>query len=320
MDASWRTSTYKGYLSIIGENSHIRTEIVPERGSKLVSIIYKQTGREWIYSTDISWSKPLHYGMAWEEADRSGWDELFPTILPCLCPDDFYKGRELPDHGELWSLPWDYAIGGSTAELWVKGVQIPYDFKKTYRLEGPELHIHYELHNPTCHAFSYIWAPHCLVKIEEGMKLSMGNPHSNILMLHSRMERFEPDGRVDSYPLIKLSGGKSIDLSVVEPKLNLHAEKYWFVDRQIRGEFEIKTPHTQESLVMIYSPESLPYLAVWTNYGGYWGDYNLAIEPSTSYLDDVESSFHTGKVKTINGNGTESWNLKVLLKQGGVHQ
>ncbi|MBP1992992.1 DUF4432 family protein [Paenibacillus eucommiae] len=334
----WRISSYKGHLSIIGENAQIRTELVPARGSKLVSLMNKQTGREWIYTADQSnhaehandadqsnhtdrfWKEPLSSGMAWDAADRSGWDELFPTISPCLSPDAAFSGRQLPDHGEVWSLPWEYAIKGDDLELWVKGVQLPYLFRKTYRIEESALHIQYELQNCSSHSFSYIWAPHCLLKIEAGMKLA-GKPFAGIqppqqiLMRHSKMERFESEAVYSTYPFIKTKEGQIIDMRIVEPKLQLHAEKYWFVNRVTEGNISIQAPQTKESFQFEYSAEDLPYLAIWSNYGGYWNDYNLAIEPSTSFLDDVESSSYAGKVKTIQGHSTESWYLKVSLQQ-----
>ena len=30
-----------------------------------------------------------------------GADECLPTIAPCS-----WRGRELPDHGEVWNVPW----------------------------------------------------------------------------------------------------------------------------------------------------------------------------------------------------------------------
>lgn len=317
--ASWRISSYKGHISIIGENARIRTELVPARGSKMVSLLNKQTQREWIHAAedaDRFWKEPLSSGMDWAAADRSGWDELFPTISPCLSPDAAFLGRQLPDHGEVWSLPWEYAIKEDKLELWVKGVQLPYLLKKIYRMEDSALYIQYELQNCSPHSFSYIWAPHCLLKAEAGMKLEVLQPSQNILMRHSKLERFEAEAVYSTYPFIKTKDGQIIDMRIVEPKLHLHAEKYWFVNRVTEGKVSIQAPLVKESFQFEYSAEELPYLAIWSNFGGYWNDYNLAIEPSTSYLDDVESSYQAGKVKKINGQGTESWHLKVSLHQG----
>ena len=38
---------------------------------------------------------------------------------------------------------------------------------------------------------------------------------------------------------------------------------------------------------MMFPKEQVPYLAIWANYGGYQGQYHLALEPATGLLDNL---------------------------------
>jgi hypothetical protein len=137
---TWRKAEYQGMTSIVGENDSLRVEIVPGRGAKLVSLINKLTHREWVYKHNDTW-KPLTYGMIWEDGDRSGWDEMFPTILACPCPNEPWQHARFPDHGEVWTLPWEYELTDNSVRMWVQGVMVPYIFEKTYTLSENKIMI-----------------------------------------------------------------------------------------------------------------------------------------------------------------------------------
>lgn len=96
------TGTYRGFLSVIAESVDARIEIVPELGAKIVSIVYKPTGKEWLLDSGNRLLQQPEYGSTFVDWDMSGWDECFPTIESCMIGID--RKIQLPDHGELWSL------------------------------------------------------------------------------------------------------------------------------------------------------------------------------------------------------------------------
>lgn len=308
--ATWRESTYKGMPSVVGENAELRVEIVPGRGGKLVSYRSKSSGKEWAFQTEVPW-KPLTYGMNWDDGDRSGWDEMFPTILACPCPDQPWRGTEYPDHGEVWTLPWCYALQEDSVRMWVHGVKVPYQFSKTYSISNGTLHTNYEVHNPTPHAFSYLWCAHNLLAVSPGMKLLIPPHLDTVQYQYSHLNRLTPKayGR-SSFPFVK---DLSVDLSVIEPNLGQHAEKYWFEGDVTEGRTGIYDPESGETLGYTYSPEDVPYLAVWANYGAFNGDYTCALEPATGYLDDVYIASVMNKVKSVAAYGHTEWTFQISL-------
>ena len=50
---------------------------------------------------------------------------------------------------------------------------------------------------------------------------------------------------------------------------------------------------------MRYDPEKLPYLGLWCTMGGYRGDCNAALEPTTGYYDSIPRALETGRVRML---------------------
>jgi hypothetical protein len=290
------TTVFEGYESVVGENDAIRVELVPARGGKLVSLIDRATGREWVYRSNAAW-KPLQYGMQWDDGDRSGWDEMFPTILACPCPDEPWRHAGYPDHGEIWTLPWECELEESSVRMRVHGVQVPYIFGKTLSLSGKNLITTYEVRNPTPFSFSYLWCAHNLLAIQPGMRWVTDPKLDWVTFQYSHGDRLTPKpyGRT-AYPL---AGDPQTDLAAIGDKLGEHAEKYWFEGDVTAGNAGIFDPATGEALTYLYDPADVPYLAVWANYGVFNDDYTAALEPATGYLDDVYAARLLRKVKTV---------------------
>lgn len=306
----WRESLYKGFPSTVGENEEMSVEIVPSRGSKLVSLINKKSQRNWIYQNEVPW-EPLQYGMNWGDGDRSGWDEMFPTILPCPCPNTPWQHVVFPDHGEVWALPWEYEIIGNQVKMRVHGVQVPYILEKTYSLNGKQLHIDYKVENPTPFAFSYLWAAHSLLNVDPGTKLITEPQLDSVLFYYSHKERLARINDRVSYPMAE-TNSEPVDLSVLEHHSEHLAEKYWFEGTMQRGMAGLKTKDG-ETFTYLFLPEEVPYLAVWANYGAFFGEYNFAFEPATGYFDNVYTAHTLQKVKMVDKYSANRWRLTVSL-------
>src|SRR5690348_5920266 len=127
-------------------NSEVKLAIVPELGAKIISLKNVRTGREWMWHPHGE-LKLFHNppGDDFSRSPLAGVDECLPTIAPCA-----WHGRELPDHGEVWSAEWDV-----DENAWKKGVlktQIrleisPFDFERTIELEGNTIRLNYRLSN-----------------------------------------------------------------------------------------------------------------------------------------------------------------------------
>src|SRR6185436_2886868 len=85
--------TFKAHVL---ENRYLKVTLVPEFGGRILSIIYKPTGHEQLYRTQVG----VPYGM------KAGnfyydWLMVYGGIFPTF-PD--------PEHGRTWLKPWDFRI------------------------------------------------------------------------------------------------------------------------------------------------------------------------------------------------------------------
>jgi hypothetical protein len=307
----WSTTEEQGYKVLQGENEFICVRIVPERGGKIISLINKSSGTEWIHRTNRSWTA-LHYGMNWGEGDQGGWDEMFPTIEACACPDDQWQDKHFPDHGEVWCMPWKYAIDGDSLLLQIEGKQVPYLLEKKISLAGNELRLDYGVENPTQHVFSYLWAAHPLLNIREGMKLEVSPSLGEIEIAYSHGERLGSQFDINTFPLAQGRNGELVNLSILEGKDNNAGEKYYFTGKLQEGYVRLTDPSSCESMMYQFSPDEVPYLAIWAHYGAF-GDYTFAVEPATGYMDSVQRAHGLGKTKQVLPGATNRWTLRVVL-------
>jgi hypothetical protein len=102
VSADWK---YRELKTVILENERIRAVILPELGTKLWQITYKPAGRDllWHHPRIPPRIVPLH--SVYDDVFFGGWDELYPNDMP-----EPLGGEPLPDHGEIWALPWEFEL------------------------------------------------------------------------------------------------------------------------------------------------------------------------------------------------------------------
>lgn len=308
MEEHWKKSAFGEREAWIGETEKLRLVLLPDLGAKIVSLQAKQSGREWLAQTDSlgngGYDTPFH------EGDLRGWDEMFPTIDPCAYPHAPWKGTPVPDHGEVWSIPWQADVRDNTLMCRVHGIRFPYRLEKRMTFEGDStLVIEYEAANLSPFPFSYIWAAHPLFQVEAGMRLVVPcQKDAEVEVVTSKHDRLGAKGTVRPWP----AGTDGIDLHVV-PERSDRYEKYYFCEPLREGWARLEHSETGESVTLAFSLDDVPYFAVWANYGGYYGGYHVALEPSTGYGDAIFTASQLDKVVTLPGQGSRVWQLRVSV-------
>src|SRR6266581_820604 len=102
----------QGFEIFILCNQEVELAVVPELGARIISLKDLRTRREWLWHPSggpkLFRNRPSD---KFESSPLVGMDECLPTIAPCS-----WKGRDLPDHGEVWGTAW--ALG---FEAWERG-------------------------------------------------------------------------------------------------------------------------------------------------------------------------------------------------------
>jgi hypothetical protein len=94
---------FKAYVL---ENRYLKVTLVPEFGGRILSIIYKPTGHEQLYRTDVGVPYGIKGGTFYYD-----WLMVYGGIFPTF-PD--------AEHGKTWLKPWDFrVVKQSAAEVTV---------------------------------------------------------------------------------------------------------------------------------------------------------------------------------------------------------
>jgi galactose mutarotase-like enzyme len=306
-------SSFKGEKALIIDNDVMKLVILPERGSKIVSIIYKPLQYELLYQSEESSYRRKNYGDPFESQDSSGFDEMFPSISTCLYEHFPWKGTEIPDHGEVWSIPWEYLVNGESLRLWVYGVRFPYKLEKTVKLSANSVEIEYRLSNRSVFDFHCLWAAHPLFRIEKGMEIIVPAGMERIINSVSG-NRLPNYGRSYDYPIICSDEGDRFDLRKILEHDDAGYQKYYFAKRVSEGWFILYHHRKKLWIKLSFSPDQVPYLGIWLNEGGWEGQHNIAPEPATGAMDRPDVADRWGMGSVLKGKEQKEWNLRIEIQ------
>ena len=157
----------EGFDAFSIENGLIAIAVVPALGGKITSMRDLVSGREWLWKgTQLDYREVGHGASYLRDGDFGGWDECFPSIAEC--PDPNRPGEIVPDHGDLWSQPWEMTARRTSAAAALagtcRGVTWPYTFRRTLimRPGSAELAFDYEVTNDADGPLKFIWSAHPL--------------------------------------------------------------------------------------------------------------------------------------------------------------
>ncbi|MBM4027181.1 MAG: hypothetical protein FJ280_17510, partial [Planctomycetes bacterium] len=170
-----RSSLYKDQPAVTLETDQMAAQFLPRAGGGLCSLVYRPLGLELMVQRPWERYRLGPYdGDYVAEGECAGMDDMFPTIDRCFYDLEPWRGTPIPDHGEVWSLPWDASTEGETLHLSTHGVRFPYRLEKRVSFSRPGvLKIAYRLINLSGFKFYFLWAAHPMFVLEEGARLML---------------------------------------------------------------------------------------------------------------------------------------------------
>ncbi len=310
-------TTYKGLPAWKLENDVLCVTFLPGYACKMASLIHKKTGREFLFQSDAETLRVPEYGASFADYDSSGFDEVFPSIDACPYPDGSWQGMPIPDHGEVWAMPWESVRtpDGLAAKAFVRSQTLPYIFSKNMTLKGNELIFQYCAENTSNEDFKFIWTPHCLLACSPATRLLVPENLNQVMTVEHSTKHLGHWGTLHSYPLTVDVRGLKMDLAATEPRTARNCEKFYFTDKNTAGWCGIEHTDTGEKLIYSYDADKVPYLGVWKTQGGYRGDYNIALEPCTGVYDDLYVAHKIRRAAVIAPKGRYEWQFKMTVKE-----
>jgi len=310
--------SYKGEKAVSIENEILHCTILPQRGAKIVSLKLKVQSGPSNYVEALSQISTEEYRVSVEYdrpfigEDGSGFDDMLPNIDTCNILDESGQSIHLPDHGEVWSRPWEQVVSKDAVCFTIKGTVFPYSFTKVISLHENEMVVNYSIDNKSAYRIPFQWAAHALFKINTSCKLNVPEHLTSIYNVHAGTTLPEaPKVYSFPYPFEK----ESLDLRVMPKKNNQGAQKYWFSDPLEKGECGIIDFERELKTSLHFNPKELPWLGIWVNEGGWHNGYNIGIEPSTCWLDSPLDAMRSNRASFLNAWEKKNWDIRIKLEQ-----
>jgi galactose mutarotase-like enzyme len=276
----------QGFAAYVLASAEVELTVVPALGARIISLQDLRTGREWLWhpasGRKLFRNQP---GDRFEASPLVGVDECFPTIAPCQ-----HLGRNLPDHGELWTAPWTVDQEAWEAGLLHTSVRAeisPFDFSRTIELVENEVRLQYQLTNRSAAQECFLWALHPLLRLQVGDRLEL--PPSTRALLKG-----EP--WLDH---ISLGSGAGECTKV-------------FATPIAEGFAAIHNPATGDRLEFEWSPAENNVLGVWLTRGGWHGHEHFALEPTNSDADTLAAAAR-GRCGTLPAGQTIRWRVSLRI-------
>jgi len=303
---------YKNVSAISMESDLLAITIIPESGGKIQSIYDKNGTKEVLYQSERAEFRKSIYGSNFEYGDVSGFDEVIPSIDACLYPTWPWLGTPVPDHGEVWAMPWDYKVFEDSIVLSVHGVRFPYWIEKKIEfLRENSFRLSYKACNLS--DFDFIWAPHPLFVCDENTRVVLPPSVKEVISTCSLENRLGKYGTIHPWPVTETSTDGKYDISdVMNPEYAGKCEKFYAVNTPLEGWCALHNSLSGETIGLSYPTERLPYLGVWE---GIINDtYVTALEPVTGALDRLDVAKLAGKAGVIKARSEYEWFLNLTFE------
>ncbi|HEV7928379.1 MAG TPA: hypothetical protein VGR14_23705 [Verrucomicrobiae bacterium] len=278
---------FEGFLVYVLRTAAVEIAVAPELGAKIISLKNLRTQREWLWrpkdKLELFKNSPQDDFSA---STLVGIDECLPTIAPCL-----WRGRQLPDHGEVWSRPWvveQSAWQNGILKTSIKLENSPLEFERALQLREDHLQFDYKLFNLAAMEERFIWAIHPLLRLAEGDKLVL--PESTRALF---------------------DGNDWIDSVVSRTPQNKCSKVFAHPVRE--GTAAIQNNVQGDRLEFTWDPEVNNALGLWLNRGGWHGHHHFAIEPTNANHDSLAIAAGLQCCGVIAGNASTAWQLSVRV-------
>ena len=283
-----------GWRELPLESEELRVVVLPDRGAEIVELLHRPSGVDplfrapWGLDPPGSPARAGSDGHAFLEVYAGGWQELFPSVNdPCT-----YRGRAIPFHGEVATLPWDCARDGDSLRCTVRCRETPFLLERVMRLEDASLVVEERVRNEGREPAHFVWGHHCVLGppfLEAGCRLHV--PARRIETIPEMWEetaRLEP-GQRETWPQARLRRGGTADLTVVPgPEEGSHDDVY--LTDLYGGWAAVENPRLGLAFRLEWDPAVFHWLISWQPYGGarampLAGSYALGVEPWVTRLN-----------------------------------
>lgn len=313
-DAEVSSTTWYSQEALKLENASVQVVVVPEMGAKIVSLFDKRNQVEWLADPGERPFEPVPYGAVFTDQDMSGWDEMFPTIIPCQYPDPNSDQKiQLPDHGEVWAIPWRREqTDKPVLSFIVEGRALSYELSRQIEFVAEsDLRFTYRVTNQSDAPISALWAAHPQFLAGSHAKVILPPEISQVCNVLTEDFGWGQVEKLVDWPEATGADGETIRLDAVgTPELN-QARKFYVPPEAKASWITVLREPSQDWISLSWDAHEIPYLGLWIDEGFINAKSVIAPEPSTGYYDSLALAVEKGRQMVIGPGESVNWSLLV---------
>lgn len=287
-----------GLDTLIIENATVRVVLLPELGGKVWQLTCLPAAKDLLWQHPRLRPRRVPFGATYDDVFFGGWDELFPNDI-----EEELNGEPMPDHGEVWSLPWRYAIETDTAErvtvhLWVETPISQCRLDKWISVSAGEavVEFRHRLTNESAVDLPYLWKPHIAVALSDDSRIALGA--RRMWVDGWSVPRGGATDVWYDWPFLTDANGVVHDMRETLPSTARIRELQFGTDLE-RGWCAIEHPSEGIGLGIEFDPDVLSSCWTFASYGGWRGLRVVVLEPCTGYPLGVREGVEQGTHKRL---------------------
>ncbi len=313
-------SAWFGQPAYVLETSTIRVVTTPGIGAKIVSIVDKQADYEWLVAPANRAFQPLAYGTSFVAQDMSGWDEMLPTIDTCPYPvPGLFAGTALPDHGEIWALPWDtVALQPDAVALAVTGRGLPYQLTRTMRaITASVVRLEYEVRSTGSETLALLWAAHPQFTADAGTRIVLP-PEVQTVYNVLQTDSWGAPGSCYAWPQALTRRGEPFALDHLSDPHRPGYRKFYVLPDQPVSCAALVQSSGMHWLRLSWDSGQIPYLGIWIDECSFNSVSTIALEPSTGFYDSLLRAWENQRVMRLSPDSCLCWYVDIELGTGAL--
>ena len=297
-----------GQPAVVLENRWLRAVVVPGVGGKIISLVDKTADLELLWRNERVPVRPVPFGSGYDDAFLGGWDELYPNDEP-----EVLAGEAMPDHGELWSLPWlitDLTQGADevAVELTVRTpISASTVCKRLVLGDGPALRTDYRVTNDGRRELPFLWKSHVAVRLHPDTVIGMAA--GDVLVHEFGDPRVRPEGGRFTWPSAAVAG-TAHDFRRLPDTTVRGVTEFLIATTLDEGRCGVEHPVAGSGFTLTWDPADLPSCWTFASYGGGWRGLDvLVLEPCTGYPLSVLDGVAAGSHQVLPAGVTKEWSV-----------